>query len=77
MTIDHITPKDKGGRESWENLVAACVPCNTKKGNKLLKDINMKLLKQPKAPSFLFNIQNDLSHSQDSWKPYLFMKGKY
>ena len=77
MTIDHITPKDKGGRESWENLVAACVPCNTKKGNKLLKDINMKLLKQPKAPSFLFNIQNDLSHSQDSWKRYLFMKGKY
>ena len=77
MTIDHITPKDKGGCESWENLVAACVSCNTKKGNKLLKDINMKLLKQPKAPSFLFNIQNDLSHSQDSWKPYLFMKGKY
>ena len=42
MTIDHIIPKDKGGRDLWENLVAACVPCNTKKGNKLLKDINMK-----------------------------------
>ena len=76
MTIDHIIPKDKGGRDSWDNLVAACVPCNTKKGNKLLKDIDMVLLKKPKAPSFLFNIQNDLSNSQDSWKPYLFMKGK-
>ena len=77
LTIDHIVPKDKGGRDSWENLVAACVPCNTKKGNKLLKDINMILLKKPKAPSFLFNIQNDLSNSQNSWKPYLFMKGQY
>ena len=76
MTIDHVIPKDKGGRDSWKNLVAACVPCNTKKGNKLLKDINMTLLRPPKAPSFLFNIQNDLSNSQNSWKPYLFMKGQ-
>ena len=74
MTVDHVLPKDKGGRDLWENLVAACVPCNTKKGNKLLKDINMVLLRKPKKPSFLFNIQNDLSNSQNSWKPYLFMK---
>ena len=77
MTIDHIIPKDKGGHDSWENLVAACVPCNTKKSNKLLKDINMTLTKKPKAPSFLFNIQSELSNSQDSWKPYLFMKEQY
>ena len=77
LTIDHIVPKHKGGKDSWENLVAACVPCNAKKGNKLLKDMNMKLLKQPKAPSLLFNMQNDLSHAQNSWKPYLFMKEKY
>ena len=38
MTIDHIIPKHKGGKDSWDNLVAACVPCNTKKGNKFLKD---------------------------------------
>jgi 5-methylcytosine-specific restriction endonuclease McrA len=77
MTIDHIIPKHKGGHHSWENLVAACVPCNTKKGNKLLKNIDMLLSKKPKAPSFLFNIQNELSNSQNSWKPYLFMKEKY
>ncbi len=76
MTVDHIVPKDKGGGDSWENLVAACIPCNTKKGNKLLKDINMNLLKKPKAPSILFNLQNDLSNAQNSWKPYLFMKEK-
>ena len=74
MTVDHIIPKDKGGGDSWENLVAACIPCNTKKGNKLLKDLDMNLIKKPKAPSILFNLQNDLSNAQSSWKPYLFMK---
>ena len=74
MTVDHIIPKDKGGGDSWENLVAACIPCNTKKGNKLLKDIDMNLVKKPKAPSILFNLQNDVSNAQSSWKPYLFMK---
>ena len=43
MTVDHIIPKHKGGKDSWAHLVAACVPCNTKKGNKLLKDINMTI----------------------------------
>ncbi len=76
MTVDHIIPKDKGGGDSWGNLVAACIPCNTKKGNKLLKDINMELSKKPKPPSILFNLQNDLSNAQNSWKPYLFMKEK-
>ena len=76
MTIDHIVPKDKGGKDSWENLVAACVLCNTKKGNKLLQDISIKLLKKPKIPSILFNLQRDLSNAQNSWKPYLFMKEK-
>ena len=74
MTIDHIIPKHKGGRDLWENLVAACVSCNTKKGNKMLKDSGMLLNKKPKVPSLLFNIQNNLSNSQDSWRPYLFMK---
>lgn len=74
MTVDHIIPKDKGGKDLWENLVTACVPCNTKKGNKLLKDLNMKLQKKPRKPSMLFNIQKDLSNAQNSWKPYLFMK---
>ena len=31
MTIDHVLSRKKGGEDSWENLVAACVPCNTRK----------------------------------------------
>ncbi|PSQ81950.1 MAG: HNH endonuclease [Bacteroidetes bacterium QS_8_68_15] len=33
LTIDHIPPKSRGGEDSWENLVAACVPCNNRKGD--------------------------------------------
>jgi 5-methylcytosine-specific restriction endonuclease McrA len=49
LTIDHIIPRSRGGLGTWENLVASCKFCNGKKGNRLLKDVNMHLLRQPKA----------------------------
>ena len=75
MTIDHIVPKNKGGKDRWDNLVAACSKCNTKKGNKLLEDIEMKLLKKPKKPNYLFYFKQYINAGvQDSWKEYLYMK---
>lgn len=50
LTIDHIIPKSKGGDNSWENLCLSCSSCNTKKGNKLLEQTGMKLIKTPRAP---------------------------
>ncbi|MBI1275877.1 HNH endonuclease [bacterium] len=35
LTLDHVIPRSRGGISSWENLVAACHPCNTFKGDKL------------------------------------------
>ena len=75
MTIDHILPKNKGGKDTWENLVAACSKCNTKKGDSLLGNINMKLLKKPKKPNYLFYFKQYINAgAQDSWKEYLYMK---
>jgi 5-methylcytosine-specific restriction endonuclease McrA len=48
LTLDHIIPRSRGGTSNWENLVACCKSCNGKKGNKLLKEANMHLLRQPK-----------------------------
>ena len=48
LTIDHIIPKQKGGKDSWENLIIACSPCNSRKGNRTLVEANMKLMKVPK-----------------------------
>ncbi|CAA7403975.1 unnamed protein product [Spirodela intermedia] len=50
LTIDHIVPVSQGGEWKWENLVAACLKCNSRKGNKTLEQANMKLIKIPKAP---------------------------
>ena len=76
MTIDHILSRKKGGGDSWENLVAACMPCNTKKGNKLLAEVNMKLLTTPRKPTMILHLQKYVRQFQSSWRPYLFMQEK-
>jgi 5-methylcytosine-specific restriction endonuclease McrA len=48
LTLDHIIPESKGGKFSWDNLVAACQPCNKKKADKPLEESGMTLLHKPK-----------------------------
>jgi 5-methylcytosine-specific restriction endonuclease McrA len=48
LTLDHVVPRSRGGQSTWENLVASCRACNGKKGNRLLKEANMRLLRQPR-----------------------------
>ena len=76
MTIDHIHPRNHGGVDSWENLVAACILCNTHKGNKLLNDVGMVLLKKPRKPTVISHLQKFVNQFQSSWRPYLFMQEK-
>lgn len=51
LTIDHVVPVSKGGKSTFENCVAACQDCNSKKGNKLPREIGMFPKKQPVAPT--------------------------
>lgn len=51
LTIDHVIPKSRGGASNWENCVAACKTCNNKKGDRTPREANMRLLKQPVAPT--------------------------
>jgi 5-methylcytosine-specific restriction endonuclease McrA len=73
MTTDHVLPKVLGGSESWENLVCACVDCNTKKGNAPLHKSGLRLLKKPKKPHFFTFILNSLGEIPDPWRQYLFL----
>ncbi|KAI9093637.1 hypothetical protein K1719_027086 [Acacia pycnantha] len=50
LTIDHVVPASLGGEWKWENLVTACAECNSRKGQKTLEEVKMKLIKTPKAP---------------------------
>ena len=51
LTIDHLIPKSKGGKNTWDNLVTCCISCNSKKGDKMLYETNMKLIKKPTEPT--------------------------
>ena len=75
MTLDHIIPKQSGGEESWENLVTACYKCNSKKGNKMLKEVDMILLSVPRKPNYFMSLQKYVKNNKVNWGPYLFMKG--
>ena len=51
-TADHILPKWQGNAASWNNSITSCFPCNNKKGGRSPKEAGMKLLFQPRTPSF-------------------------
>jgi len=73
LTIDHVIPRVRGGKDTWENLVCACVKCNNKKGNRTPEDVGLKLLKKPKKPNHIFFIRYAVSVIDTRWKPYLYM----
>jgi 5-methylcytosine-specific restriction endonuclease McrA len=52
MNLDHIVPRSRGGRTTWENVVTACYDCNIKKSNKLLTELGWKLKKKPEEPKW-------------------------
>jgi 5-methylcytosine-specific restriction endonuclease McrA len=56
-TIDHVVPKSRGGKHSWENVVLACSKCNQKKADKMPDSFYLKLSKRPVAPT-LYDIIN-------------------
>lgn len=60
LTIDHIIPRSRGGKSTWENVVLACQKCNTKKGSKSVADVGMKLRKVPKRPHWLATMRATL-----------------
>jgi hypothetical protein len=52
LTLDHVFPKSRGGKNTWENLVACCTKCNSKKNDRTPEEAGMTMLSKPFAPSF-------------------------
>lgn len=50
LTIDHVLPRSRKGKDTWENLVASCYSCNSKKANRTPEEANMPLLFEPMNP---------------------------
>ncbi|MDP6567978.1 MAG: HNH endonuclease [Alphaproteobacteria bacterium] len=51
LTFDHLVPRSRGGRTTWDNVVAACAPCNLKKGGRMPKDCGMHPRQAPHRPT--------------------------
>ncbi|MCU0939779.1 MAG: HNH endonuclease [Burkholderiaceae bacterium] len=49
LTVEHIQPVSRGGRQTWTNVVTACRSCNTRKGNRTPEEARMPLLYVPYA----------------------------
>lgn len=73
LTIDHVVPKSKGGDDSWENLVTACVKCNNRKGDRSPEDAKMPLARKPSKPSHITFMKHFVGRVDEAWKPYLYM----
>ena len=76
LTIDHVIPKSRGGKNTFENCVTACRDCNHRKGNKLMHEVNMHLRKKPYAPSLIeflelrLEVHGVAETLKEFWKEY-------
>lgn len=50
LTLDHVIPRSKGGKHTWDNVVTACERCNSRKGDRTPQQAGITLRTQPKAP---------------------------
>lgn len=50
LTLDHVIPRSKGGKHSWDNIVVACESCNSRKGDRTPQQAGMTLRTVPKSP---------------------------
>ncbi|MBI2773006.1 MAG: HNH endonuclease [Chloroflexi bacterium] len=73
LTIDHVTPRHRGGQHTWENVVTACKHCNHRKGGRTVSEARMALLKvpfrPPATPRYLF--ASYVRSGERSWLKFL------
>ena len=70
-SIDHVVPRSRGGEHAWENVVAACRACNTRKRDRMLAETSMTLRRRPMAPRELSWITVAVGRVPDDWEPFM------
>ncbi|MBC7811848.1 MAG: HNH endonuclease [Burkholderiales bacterium] len=70
LTVDHIVPRSRGGRDQWTNTACACYACNHRKGNRLPNEAGMKLRWEPKTPRTSYLVIA-VGNGPDGWKRYI------
>jgi 5-methylcytosine-specific restriction endonuclease McrA len=72
LNLDHVIPRSKGGRTTWENVVCSCITCNLTKGCRTPQEADMALLKKPTRPRWSpFEKGGDGGLAHEAWRPFL------
>lgn len=70
-TVDHVVPRSRGGRHTWDNVVAACRRCNAGKRDRLIGETTMRLAALPGPPPPSTWIEVAVGTVPETWTPYL------
>lgn len=70
-SIDHVLPRSRGGQHVWENVAAACRPCNLRKRDRTPDEAGMRLMRPPHPPRELAWVVIAVGGVPEVWKPYL------
>lgn len=69
--IDHVVPRSRGGTHSWENVVASCRACNSRKEDRLPSEVGFRLHRPPKAPHSSLWLVATAGTLDPAWEPFL------
>lgn len=76
LTFDHVVPRSRGGRTTWDNIVAACAPCNLAKGGRTPAQSGMHPHQSPRRPTHFELVERGRQfppgHLHESWLDYLY-----
>jgi 5-methylcytosine-specific restriction endonuclease McrA len=72
LTFDHVLPRSRGGRTTWDNIVTCCVPCNSEKGDRTPEEAAMPLLSRPRKPRYVpaITVAMDPARMPEEWRGY-------
>lgn len=72
LTLDHIRPRSRGGKTTWENVVTACRRCNTRKGNRTPAEARLTLRCKPARPRYVAFAILSQSRQNELWQKYMY-----
>ncbi len=71
LTIDHVIPRSRGGKTTWENVTTACTGCNGHKGDRTPAEANMELRSRPRRPRYIVIAALGNMEARQAWSKYM------
>ena len=76
LTFDHLIPRSRGGRTTWDNVLTACQACNLEKGDRMPNECHMQPIRIPDQPTTYQLQENGRAFPpnflHESWNDFLY-----